>query len=115
MSEVERDSPLAHFQVAEDNRDGVRTLLPRGELDTGSAGALLHRLTAIPRGATQAIRLDLAELEFVDSSGINAILLMREISLERGLRFSIVDGSPKIQRVFELVGLASAIDPRPPG
>jgi len=100
-----------HFEIEEEaTGNGRRTLRLRGELDMASAPELRRRFSTAMRDGDDGITLDLHGLEFIDSTGINAILLMREVCMERRRDLSIVRASPKVSSVFELVGLADLLD-----
>jgi anti-anti-sigma factor len=77
---------------------------PTGELDLGTEPALRAAIERL-EGAYDALVLDLSQLEFVDSTGLN--LAIREhlrASLD-GFRLVLVQGPEDVQRVFELAGL----------
>lgn len=77
--------------------DGA-TLHVRGEIDAHSAPALGDAL----RTGTGSIDLDLAAVDFVDSSGLRVLIESHQLLEERGDRLTIVDPSPTVQRMFEL-------------
>jgi anti-sigma B factor antagonist len=94
---------------------GPVTLRLRGELDVASARALQHRCGEVLRDGDRGITLDLRDLEFIDSTGINTILLVREVCAERNRELMIVRPSTRVMHVFELVGLTEIIDEPPAG
>lgn len=74
------------------------TLHVRGEIDAYSAatlGAALH-------ASAGSLELDLAAVEFVDSSGLRVLIEAHQLLDERGDTLTIVDPSPAVQRMFEL-------------
>jgi anti-anti-sigma factor len=79
---------------------------PTGELDLGTEPVLRGVIERV-EDAYDALVLDLSELEFVDSTGLN--LAIREhlrASLD-GYRLVLVRGPEDVQRVFEIAGLDS--------
>jgi anti-sigma B factor antagonist len=74
------------------------TLRVRGEIDAYSAPALGDTLRTQPG----SVDLDLAGVEFVDSSGLRVLIESHQLLDERGDRLTIVDPSPSVQRMFEL-------------
>jgi anti-anti-sigma factor len=88
---------------------GHRTLNLRGELDVASAGRLEAAVLEVCADGTTGLTLDLSELTFIDSTGLRAVLLAKDLTDHRGLRFSIVPGPQKIQRVFEVAGLLDVL------
>jgi anti-anti-sigma factor len=100
--------PLRAVAVHE---QGQVTVVVHGELDLGSASALhreVHALLALP---VEAIALDLAGLEFVDSSGIRLLNDLRVAADERRVPFSIGPVSAPVQRMLELTGMTGVLDP----
>ena len=70
--------------------------LPRGdELE------LQVRRMLVP-GAQVAI--DLRDVEFADSSGIGALLVLNQVAEEEGARLVLLDPSPHVRSVLELTG-----------
>ena len=51
--------------------------------------------------------LDLRGLEFIDSTGLRAILLQDKRSTERGQTFALVRGSEQVQRLLDLTHVTS--------
>jgi anti-anti-sigma factor len=84
--------------------DGLRANVAlRGELDLLATSELepeLARLTSEPGIAEVA--LDLRELDFLDSSGLRAVLLAAQLLGENDRRLVLVRGPSLVQRVFEL-------------
>jgi anti-anti-sigma factor len=56
-----------------------------------------------------ALTLDLSATTFIDSSGLRAVLLGKELTDEQGHGFSIIPGPPKVQRLFELTALLDVL------
>lgn len=82
----------------------------RGSVDLFAAPELKRRLIdAVNRGA-QEIILDLSATEFLDSTGLGALLTAYKRLNGRGGRLVVVPGSPSIARVFEITGLDSIFE-----
>jgi anti-anti-sigma factor len=93
-------------------RDRVR-VAPVGELDIATAPQLDDTLRELVESGIDHVVLDLAKLEFLDSTGLRLILRWHASAQEDGLRFRVWPGPPAVQRIFtltetaELVGLES--------
>ena len=72
-----------------------------GELDMASASGLQTAFAAVGG----PIRFDLEKLRFLDSSGIAALLRLRQRCDADGCSFRIVACSPQAERVLRIVGL----------
>ena len=80
-----------------------------GELDVSNTGGLLEELTRAVQNSTEALLLDLADLEFLDSSGVHMLYDIAERLANRQQRFAVVvpAGSPP-RRTIELSGVEPA-------
>jgi anti-sigma B factor antagonist len=91
------------FEIRESQNDGSVLLALVGELDLDSTPVLEDRLTRL-RAKKARVRLNLSELEFIDSTGLH--LLIRSFSDARidGWDFQIdPDIAPQVARLFALV------------
>jgi anti-anti-sigma factor len=88
--------------VVETRQDGV--IAVSGELDSATAGTLDDALVAV----RPPIRVDLAELTFIDSAGLHALLRLHQ---RPGTVLTVVDASPNVRRLFELAGVAALLGP----
>ena len=79
-----------------------------GELDLCSAPALTNMLEG-PTEHGGTIGLDLAELTYLDSSGLHVILNTIRLLGERG-RVVLFNRSPVVQRLLEICGLDGMIE-----
>ncbi|MGW6690837.1 STAS domain-containing protein [Streptomyces sp. NPDC054961] len=77
-----------------------------GEMDMARAPMLLDALrTAITQpGGPREIAVDVAELSFCDSSGLNALLEARQLAHEHGRRLSLRSPQPQLLHLLELTG-----------
>jgi anti-sigma B factor antagonist len=80
-----------------------------GELDVASA-RLLEQVAqeAVDTGAATVV-LDLGGLNFIDSTGIRALLLIAEQAERNGDRLRMLHGSSKIESVLEMSGVAALL------
>lgn len=89
-------------------RETVR-VAPVGELDLATTPTLESQLDALRADGFDRIVLDLRELEFIDSTGIRLLVHQHRLASRHGLHFSLIAGSPEIQRVLHLCGLDDAL------
>ena len=83
---------------------GVRTLRPTGELDIATAPEL-ERVLERPRAAGDRVVLDLAELEFIDSTGLRVIVRARRGRATRALGAAAAPRAAAVRRVFDISGV----------
>lgn len=85
------------------SREGERVVLRLdGELDMASVPLLESEVELATLDDTASIVLDLRGLEFLDSTGLRAILLLDKRSTERGQAFALVRGSEQVQRLMSM-------------
>jgi stage II sporulation protein AA (anti-sigma F factor antagonist) len=83
----------------------VEQLTVLGELDIATVPILERAFTAVLEdGDVRMIVVDLADLSFVDSSGLHLLLRMKD-ACERADRLRIVNGSPAVVRLLDLSGV----------
>jgi anti-sigma B factor antagonist len=93
--------PRFSFETAIDG--ATATVLLRGELDVLATAALEPELTRlVEEPGVCAVALDLRELDFLDSSGLRAVLCAARLLAENDRRLLLVRGPSLVQRVFEL-------------
>ena len=93
-----------------DDPDAVR-LVVSGELDLAVAEMLGNRLRQL-RNEGHAVRLDLSELEFIDSSGLRELIVAVSESRSNGWRFRIDPHlTEAVRRTVEIAGLHSHLWP----
>ena len=83
--------------------DGVHVITLHGDLDLANAGRFRDVLVDV---AGSTIVVDLADLGFLDSSGIAALLGARSQILASGNEFQLRGARGTVHRVLEVTGLA---------
>ncbi len=85
------------------SREGERVVLSLdGELDLASVPLLESAVENATLDGPATIVLDLRKLEFIDSTGLRAILSLDKRSTERGQTFALVRGSQQVQRLMNM-------------
>jgi anti-sigma B factor antagonist len=99
------DAPINEFDVSAEKVDGVRVVRVTGELDLATHERLGEQLTKAANGK-EPIVVDLSSCDFIDSSGVRALLLGVR---EAGERFSIAAPGPQVKRILEMTGLEKTV------
>jgi anti-anti-sigma factor len=101
--------PPTEFEINESREGNAVRLRLSGELDLASAPALRQRLEEL-RMDGQAVRLDLVDLEFIDSNGIHVLFDAFRSASADGWAFRIDPRvSPQVMRVLQVVNLDQLI------
>ena len=102
---------VSNFAILESQEADCLRLRLTGEFDIASVPVLEDRLSR-SRTSGVAVRLDLSELDFIDSSGLHALIQAMNDASANGWRLQIDRNvAPQAMRVFEVV----ALDRRIPG
>ena len=98
------------FSVRTEQHGTTALVVPTGELDTATAPALEQELERAFDGASDRVVLDLRELEFIDSSGIRALLIGRRKAANAQAHFALVAGDRALERTLEIAGIHKIFD-----
>jgi anti-anti-sigma factor len=94
----------AHFAVQDSVCRGRHTLVLSGELDLSNADTLQTLIQRLAAEEVGGITLDLGHVDFMDSTGLRAVLVGQEICRRQGCAFDISPCSSAVRRLFELSG-----------
>ncbi|MFQ3671438.1 MAG: STAS domain-containing protein, partial [Verrucomicrobiia bacterium] len=90
-----------------------RTLTLAGRLDSRWAGHLTESVATALREGAHHIQLDLAQVSFISSAGLRALLQAhKRIAAARGL-LRLRNPSPEARTILELSGLEALLAPLP--
>jgi anti-sigma B factor antagonist len=73
-----------------------------GELDLASVPLLQTELAAVELEGAPLVLLDLHDLQFMDSTGLRAILDAHERSQHRGQGFAVTRASDQVERLLKI-------------
>jgi anti-anti-sigma factor len=105
LTGVPSESP----QVVVDRADGVVTARLSGDLDIVTSEEVKRELSLLlDQGSTQ-LALDLADVGFVDSSGLGALVAIHRHAETRGAQFVVRSVPPPVQRLFEITRLGDLL------
>lgn len=82
----------------------------RGEIDTATAGQLGKQLRELLDAGFRRVVLDLRAVDFIDSTGLRAILETHAASRGTGVGFALIQGRPDARRLFEVTGAAAELE-----
>ncbi len=106
------DDALAIHAYEESDR---YVLVLSGELDISGVAmfeAAAVRLCGLGAGE---VLVDITKIDFIDSSGLRAILMAKAACEERGCRFAMSHGSGQAEKLFEVTRLADRLPFRKSG
>ncbi|WP_134680258.1 STAS domain-containing protein [Paracoccus ravus] len=92
--------------------DGVTIQVDERRIDAAIALAFKDRIRSLVAHGGDRVVLDLSAVEFMDSSGLGAIIAIYK-SMPAGRSFSLIGLTPNVERVFRLTRMDSVIAIRP--
>jgi anti-sigma B factor antagonist len=84
-------------------------IILNGELDIGSAPMLEATLADACAAGAEDVVLDMSGVEFIDSSGLSAIVRGKMLCEEHGCGYCLTPAQRPVQGVFEVTGVASRL------
>lgn len=98
------DTAEPSFEVTSDaSRPAV--LVVRGELDAVSAPQLREALDEARSAGGDDVRIDLSDVTFIDSSGLQSITAALRELRDEGRDLRVEGASRAVRRIFEVTGL----------
>lgn len=93
------------FAFETEERDGTAIVRLVGELDLAAVEPLQVEFERVCSNALSALTVDLSGLDFVDSTGLHALLRLNGRCASQELSLRLVSGPPSIQRLFQITGI----------
>jgi anti-sigma B factor antagonist len=95
---------------ASQDRTGA-TISLKGEFDMTSTERVWSFLSEALAATPRTITVDTSALEFIDSSGLMALIRARDAAVEAGVGFHVSDPSPALRRIAERSGHEELLRP----
>ena len=77
-------------------------VVPDGELDLATVGAIDAEVRALLTAGFGKIVVDLRRLSFMDSAGLRFLVSLRNDAARRDFTLKLVPGPREVQRIFEV-------------
>jgi anti-anti-sigma factor len=109
------DRHRPQLELAHAEHDGVQIVELAGELDVDCVDELEVALGAASADARARVCLDMSKLQFIDSTGLAAVIRAHIAVVEGGGAFAVVAGPGAVRRTLETTGLMemlSVVDDR---
>ena len=105
QSRAEQIVRLGRLSVVSERDGDIHALSLHGELDLANAARLEDELRRVEAGDAGVILVDLADVSFIDSTGIRALITAAARSRHDN-RLVLQRASPVVLRVLRLTGVA---------
>ena len=77
-----------------------------GGIEFGTAAALTEAAASI-FSVPRALQINGSEVDFIDSSGVGALVTMANAAEDAGVQFALVERSAILQHVLDMMGMGS--------
>jgi len=91
------------------SREGDYVINLTGELDLAGVSDFAAAVAGALDTDAQTIVLDLSKLEFLDSTGVHAVIQADRLASGQDRGFLILRGPLQVQRIFEIAGLSDRL------
>src|SRR5215218_3449991 len=102
--------PMSPLEVKIEQREGQTRIALTGELDIASTARLEEELTKAETNSPGTMLLDLREVEFIDSTGVRAVIAADERARSAGRRLVVVRGPGAVERVLSVTQLDQRLE-----
>ena len=96
---------LHHFELQHDEHGAASAMRVEGELDIAAAPHFRRVVGDLMGTGVRTVTVDLSHAEFVDSSGLGALLWAEHRLRAVGGDLAVVNPSQAVRRIIEMAGL----------
>jgi anti-sigma B factor antagonist len=103
------EQPPRMFEIEPCPLEGAPGVVVRGEVDLSSIPELIEVMEAEIRASQGAFVIDLCDLEFLDSSGLSALMRARALLGREDRALAIICPQGAVRRLFDVAGVADLL------
>jgi anti-sigma B factor antagonist len=101
---------MSPLEIITEQGEGQARIALVGELDIASAPQFEEGLEKVEADAPAVLVLDLRKVEFIDSTGLRAVISADERARSGGRRLVIIRGTTAVERVFSVTQLDQRLE-----
>ncbi len=79
-----------------------------GEIDLSTVDVVQAELDGVRAAGWKTVVLDLREVSFIDSRGLNLVLRTNQLFAQHGLEFAIIEDPGPVRRLLDISGVSQA-------
>ncbi len=89
------------------------TVVVQGEVDVSNADILRNAINdALKYDGIQSVEIDLADVPYIDSTGIGVLVGAAHKAHDTGISFAVMDAQDNVVRILGMLGVDEVIDVR---
>jgi anti-sigma B factor antagonist len=101
---------MSPLEIITERSEGQTRVALVGELDIASAPSFEEGLAQVEADTPGVLVLDLRRVDFIDSTGLRAVIAADERARSTERRFVIIRGPAAVERVFNVTQLDQRLD-----
>jgi len=101
------------LEVRAEAQDKASIIHLKGEMDSAAVGAYENEVKSAMESGRYNLVLDMAELIYLDSSGLSSIIRTLRITSKYGGSLKIAGVNQAIKKIFDITRLGEIIDTHP--
>jgi anti-anti-sigma factor len=101
---------MAPLDVTTEQHSGQTRVVLVGELDIATTQELENELAAIEANSPGILVLDMRRVEFIDSTGLRALITADERARSQGRRLAVVQGPNAVERLLSVTQLDQRLE-----
>jgi anti-sigma B factor antagonist len=101
------------MEMTETKRGGATVVSVNGRIDATNAGSLEQRLLGLINGGEHRLVVDCAQLDYVSSAGLRALLVALKRLNAVGGKMALGGLKDEIREVFDIAGFSSIFSVHP--
>jgi anti-sigma B factor antagonist len=101
---------MPSLEITTEQHKGQTRMALVGELDIASAPRFEEGLARVEGDTPGTLVLDLRQVEFIDSTGLRAVIAADERARKAGRRLVVVRGPAAVERVFSVTQLDQRLE-----
>ena len=101
---------MTPLDVTTEQHPGQTRIVLIGELDIASSEGLENELAAIEADSPETVVLDLRRVEFIDSTGLRALIAADQRARSEGRRLAVVRGPNAVERLLAVTQLDQRLE-----
>jgi anti-anti-sigma factor len=101
---------MTPLDVTTEQHPGQARVVLIGELDIASSEGLENELAAIEADSPETVVLDLRRVEFIDSTGLRALIAADQRARSEGRRLAVVRGPNAVERLLAVTQLDQRLE-----
>ncbi|MBM2621335.1 STAS domain-containing protein [Actinoplanes sp. LDG1-06] len=102
---------MGRFEAKTDEHAGHVRVTLAGDCDLAVRDQL-HTVLADALGSSPVVVVDLGAVEFLDSSGVHALIVAHHAARARGGRVTVVNATGAVASVLDITGVAELLGPQ---